>query len=243
MLKQIGKTLAQCFGYEVMGPPRAFAQHHTLAGLLQQQQINLVLDVGANEGQFAAELRTSGYTGKIVSYEPLPGPHEKLCGRAKADPAWIVADRTAVGDRNGMIEINVSATSYSSSVLPMLPEHSSAAPDSAYVGRETVPIHRLDDLYRLVPGDRALLKVDVQGYEQAVLAGAPEILAGCRAIIIEMSLVPLYGGQLLALELWNLLASHGFEAWALETGFRHKDTWRMMQVDGLFVRKEAPQAT
>jgi len=242
MLRSLARSFAKSLGYEVMGPPRAFAIHHTLHGLLRHQQINLVLDVGANEGQFGKELRASGYRGRIVSFEPLAEPYERLRRCAAADPDWAVAERTAVGSETGTITINLSQASTSSSILPMLPAHAEAAPQTVYVSKETVPIHRLDDLYRLAPDDRMLLKIDVQGYERQVLAGAPNLLAGCRAVILEMSLVPLYEGQTLALDLWQFMAQQGFEAWALETGFRHKDTWRMMQVDGLFIRRGDSQS-
>jgi FkbM family methyltransferase len=205
------------------------------------EQINLVLDVGANEGQFVDEVRASGYSGKIVSFEPLASAHAVLRSRARADADWTIADRTAVGAKAGSVDINISRNGVSSSILSMLPSHSDAAPASGYIGAETVPVSRLDDLCALSSDDRAILKIDVQGYEKQVLDGAPNVLANCKAVIVEMSLVPLYDGQLLALDLWNLLAEHGFEAWSLEPGIRHPETGRMLQFDGIFVRgKNAP---
>jgi hypothetical protein len=81
------------------------------------------------------------------------------------------------------------------------------------------------------------LKIDVQGYEKQVLEGAPRVLGSCRAVIAEMSLLPLYEGQVLAKELWNQLTEQGFEPWSLEPGFRHPATGRMLQLDGIFVRR------
>jgi FkbM family methyltransferase len=221
-----------------MGPPRAFAAHHSLSGLLRQQHINLVLDVGANTGQFVDELRNTGYSGKVVSFEPLASAHAALRSRAQRDPNWTIADRTAIGAEAGSVEINVSLNGVSSSILGMLPAHAEAEPQSSYMGAETVPVNRLDDLYLLDPEDRPMLKIDVQGYERQVLAGAPQVLGQCLAVIVEMSLVPLYDGQVLARELWDLLAAQGFGPWALEPGFRHPDTGRMLQIDGIFVRPQ-----
>jgi len=207
-----------------------------MVGLLRKEEINLVLDVGANTGQFAAGLLAAGYKGRIVSFEPLSSAHAQLRANAGQYPNWTVADRTALGEKSGSVEIHVSAFLPSSSILSMLPSHLEAAPGTDYVGTETVPVNRLDDLCALSPTDRAFLKVDVQGYERQVFEGAPRVLANCRAVITEMSLVPLYEGQVLARGLWDILESHGFEPWSLEPGFRDPATGRMLQIDGTFVR-------
>ena len=62
------------------------------------------------------------------------------------DPLWDVYPRCAIGDHNGEVEINIAGNSESSSILPMLESHRSAAPDSAYQGKEIVPIKTLDDV-------------------------------------------------------------------------------------------------
>ena len=83
---------------------------------------------------------------------------------------------------------------------------------------------------------RLLLKVDVQGYEKAVLDGAGSVLKNCRAIIVEMSLVPLYEGQSLAMELWDYLTTLGFQACDFSPEFRDPQSGRTLQMDGVFVR-------
>ena len=236
MLRELARNFARRCGYEIHGPPRAYATQRSLAGLLRQEQINLVLDVGANLGQFVEELWACGYDDRIVSFEPLSSAHAQLLNKAAHYPNWTIADRTAVGAKSGSVDINISGNSVSSSILPMLPNHSRAAPQSAYVATETVAMHRLDDLYTLSSTDRAILKIDAQGFERQVLEGAPRLLESCRAVITEMSLVPLYEGQVLGGELWDLLASRGFDAWSLEPGFRDPVTGRMLQCDGIFVR-------
>jgi FkbM family methyltransferase len=208
-----------------------------LAGLLRQEQINLVLDVGANTGQFVEELRAAGYSGRIVSFEPLASAHAKLCKHAEGDPNWTIAGRTALGAETGSVDIHVSANSVSSSILDMLPSHFQADPQSRYLETEPVSVKRLDDLISLARTDRALLKLDVQGYERQVLDGAMRVLADCRAVISEMSLVPMYDGELLAREMWDLLAAQNFQAWSLDACFRDPGTGRVLQLDGLFVRE------
>jgi FkbM family methyltransferase len=115
---------------------------------LKAHGIDLVLDVGANTGQFASSLRAIGYNGRIVSFEPLSSAHARLSAAAKGASTWIVHERCAIGDRDGETEINVAGNSVSSSVLAMTDKHATAAPGSAYVGRESVQMVRLDSITR-----------------------------------------------------------------------------------------------
>jgi FkbM family methyltransferase len=236
MVKALLKSLAKRFGYEIVGPPRAFATRRSLIGLIRQEQINLVLDVGANTGQFGSDLRAAGYTGRIISFEPLESAHTLLRMHAQRDRNWTIADRTAIGAETGSVDIHISGNSVSSSILGMLPSHANAEPESGYIGTETVSVNRLDDLTALSPSDRVLLKIDVQGFEMQVLEGARSVLKCCRAVISEMSLVPLYKGQVLARQMWDLLEAQDLEPWSLEPCYRHPKTGRMLQFDGVFVR-------
>ena len=91
------------------------------------------MDVGANDGGFSSAIRAIGYAGRIISFEPLTGPYEKLRRRASGDTHWETIN-CAVGDTAGEVTINVSENAgLSSSVLPMLDTHINAAPNSAYV--------------------------------------------------------------------------------------------------------------
>jgi FkbM family methyltransferase len=227
MLKSLLKSFVKRFGCEILGPQRSYAAERSLAGLLRQEQINLVLDVGANSGQFANELRAGGYAGRIVSFEPLATAHAQLLSKARFDPNWTIADRTAIGATTESVAIHVSGNSVSSSILDMLPSHLESEPESRYVDKETVPVNLLDDLCAFSLSDHVLLNIDVQGYERQALEGATRVLGACRAVICEMSLLPLYEGQVLAKELWNLLVQKGFEPWSLEPGFRDPVTGRM----------------
>jgi FkbM family methyltransferase len=236
MFKKFAKNLVERCGYEILRYPRAYAPRRSLAGLFRQERINLVLDVGANTGQFVAQLRAAGYSGRVISFEPLSSAHLNLLRCAAKDLNWTVADRTAIGATTGSVDIHIAGNSESSSILDMLSSHSTAEPGSAYVGIEKAPVNRLDDLCSLTPADRVLLKIDVQGYEKQVLDGAQCVLGSCRAVISEMSLVPLYDGQVLAREMWDLLAAQNFEPWSLEPCYRDPGSGRMLQFDGIFVR-------
>ena len=198
-----------------------------------------VLDVGANIGQFATALRASGYRDAIVSCEPLSEAFAHLQRRAAHDAGWTVR-RTAVGSEVGTAEINVSANSFSSSLLEMTDAHTSAAPGSETVAAESVPLTTVAELFGeldLDP-DRTLLKIDTQGYEAHVLDGAGPLVGKLAAIALELSFVALYAGQPLFDDLVTRMRTAGYVLYAIEGGFGDKRTGRMMQCDGLFVRAD-----
>jgi FkbM family methyltransferase len=225
-------------GYDVIRYRPSSSDSAKLSALLRHAGIDLVLDVGANEGQFATELLASGYRGRIVSFEPLGQAHQKLQQAAAREPRWTVHTRCAIGDSDGEVQIHIAGNSVSSSIRPMLEQHARAAPASRYVGTESVPLRRLDDVATpYLPNAREIfLKVDTQGYEAAVLRGAPALLQRVRAVQLELSLVPLYEGQ----ELWQhflvLMQAQGFDVWTLLPGFVDDDSGRTLQADAVFVR-------
>lgn len=240
-IKLAVRKAARRLGYDIC-PYRPSV--HPLARrmrLLALAGIDEVFDVGANVGQFGAELRDLGYRGRIVSFEPCSAPFEVLSRAAAKDGNWI-ACRTAVGgaDVEGAISINLSGNSESSSLLAMLPRHSESAPESAFVGSETVPLASLRGLLSRfkTPNSRLLLKLDVQGYEGQILASAPESLREIAGVHLEMSLVPLYQGSSLAEQLMALLRGAGFVPVGIEPDFADPRTGQLLQCDGLFLRPE-----
>jgi len=205
---------------------------------LEHFGIEFIFDIGANRGQFASELLSFGYRGRIASFEPLVDAHRDLAMAAADSAQWDVADRTAIGDFDGEIEFNIAGNSVSSSALPMLASHASASSGSAYVGKVQVPIVKLDSIaaeYRQ-NADKFLIKIDTQGFEWQVLDGAPETLAQATGVLCELSLVPLYEGQQLWFSLIERLASEGFTLWSLQNGFTDRRNGRTLQVNATFFR-------
>ena len=229
--------MAEATGLEVRKTSVYSSQKLRHRLLFSQLPIDLVLDVGANTGQFARQCRAAGFRGKIISFEPSATAHASLLHSAASDPLWYVADRMALGATNGDTEINIAVNSYSSSILPMLDAHLSAAPNSAYLQKEKVPLRRIDDvLAATAAGHNIFLKLDVQGYESHVLAGATQLLVRTLAVQLEMSLLPLYEGETLMPQMCTNLTAKGFELWDIEPSFRDPATGRLLQVDGIFIR-------
>lgn len=210
-----------------------------LPRLLARHGVDLVLDVGANSGQFAKQLRVDGYTGRIVSFEPVSSVFAQLERHAAGDSAWTAVN-VAIGDAAGTAQINVAGNdSLSSSLLGMEEAHVRAAPDSAIVATEEVTVARLDEAAAPhVDGAAAvMLKLDVQGYERAVIEGAAGVLPRVTVLEAELSLVPLYDGQPLLRDMLDLLDSHGFDLVGVEPMMVDPETGHHLQLDGWFVRR------
>jgi len=207
--------------------------------LLRSLGVDLVIDIGANEGQYARELRRLGFRGYIVSYEPQAAPFAILARSAAADKHWDTRN-LALGSEPSRLALNLAGNSVSSSFLEMLPAHLDAAPGSAFVGRETVEVTTLDDAWSALAalGSRPYLKLDVQGYEWQVLAGARAMLGQMAALQVELSLVPLYASSLGFTGHVDALAERGFELASVEPGFEDPRTGRLLQLDGVFVRRD-----
>jgi FkbM family methyltransferase len=238
------QRLARRLGYDLTPRRKAGAPGAQLAAVLEHFGITCVLDVGANRGQYGAMLREWGYRGRIVSFEPLAEAHRALARRAAGDPAWQVAARIALGERDGEVEIEVSAESDMSSILPQSALLRRVSPSSTVIGKEAVPLRRLDGVARshLGPDERAFLKIDTQGYEPQVLAGAGALLDRLSGIQLEMSLVPIYEGERDFRTTFDQLAAAGFELYLLLPGYFERKLVRQLQVDGVFMRPTAVPA-
>lgn len=232
------RRMIQRTGFDVVRYPLASPLARTVR-LLDRYGVACVVDVGANDGGFATAIRHLGYSRQIVSFEPLRSPYEVLSRKAAADADWQ-ALQLAVGDRRDTVSINVSGNNgLSSSMLPMLDTHTDAAPDSHYIGVESVRQDRLDSLLPelgIKPNSRTFLKVDVQGYERAVLDGAMRLFQD-KAFVglqLELSLVPLYRGAMTYREGLDFAEGQGMTLMGLDPVFADPDSGQLLQVDAVF---------
>ncbi len=225
------KRLIRSTGYDVV------RYRATELKQLWHHRVDVVLDVGANEGQYARHLRWIGYEGRIVSFEPLAAPFEVLRRRAGLDLRWE-AVQAALGAEAGEASIHVAADTKFSSVRAPLPALLALDDHSRPVRTERVEVRRLDGVFEehVRPHERAFLKVDTQGYELAVLEGAAGVLDRLAGLRLEMSLAPLYEEEPVAAEMIQRVTALGFSLWGVEGGIHDPQTGRALQVDGLFFR-------
>lgn len=239
--KQAVRRFVRSMGFDVTTFDPAYHVIARRRQLMQHYAIDLVLDVGANTGQFVSTLRNDVlYAGRIVSFEPLSKAYEAISTKALRDRRWETY-RYALGDSPGMADINIAGNSQSSSLLGMLPAHLASAPESRYVGTERVEVKRLDDIYPSVVLDArsVYLKVDTQGFERPVIDGARGSLPMIGTIQLELSLVPLYEGEALFPEMLNFMREAGYRLVALEPTFANRASGELLQVDGIFRRVDA----
>lgn len=235
--KSAAREFLRSFGLDVRRFNPDNEVQYRRARILETQDITLVLDVGANVGGYGQEIRRAGYTGKIMSFEPQSRAYAALREQVQADPLWA-AYRCALGPEPGETEINIAANSVSSSILPMHDNHVQAAPESKYVDKEVVVVKRLDrDLVGPLDSERVFLKLDVQGYESAVLAGASDILPHVKVIEIELSFVPLYAGHPSFRQMIDFLDDAGFALVSTERGLTNTQNGQILQIDGIFLRQ------
>ena len=214
---------------------------------VHESPVDLVLDVGANVGQFGSELRESGYLGQIISFEPVDDAYSQLQRRCADDPLWA-AKHLAIGRSPGTLEINVAGNgAESSSFLPMEDRHLHAAPASSFVGKRAVEVESLTSFLASLAdqGSCRLLKLDTQGFEGEIIAGSMDSIALFQFVHVELSMTHLYKGQSLIDGVLGLLYSCGFEIIDLQPYMTEPSTGHLMQANALLLNRKqfAPAVT
>jgi FkbM family methyltransferase len=212
-----------------------------ILNVVQLYGVNVVLDVGANRGQYARSLRRAGYRGYLVSFEPVRHDFEELSRRAARDPKWTV-HQLALGRAEGSIDINVAPSGLSS-----------ALPPSEYGGQryqkltdattETVRVVRLDEILdevlAHVPAPRPYLKLDTQGFDLEVFAGLGERAKDVVGMQSEVALLRIYEGMPRMTESLAVYEAAGFEVAGMYLVTRERRTARALEFDCLMVRADA----
>lgn len=242
MWKALGKLLRP-FGRAVADIEAVPAHWRHIRTLLEAHGVTVLLDVGANTGQYAGWLRAAGWQGRIVSFEPLADAHAALTDKAARDPAWTIAPRAALGAVAGDATLHVSAERDMSSLRPFDPAFLASSPTSAIERDETVPVVTLAEVFADHAGaaDTVFLKIDTQGYEAEVLEGAGPVMDRIAGLQVEMSFARLYDGEEMFRPLLARIEAMGFAPHLLLPGYFSKNLGRMLQFDGIFFREDAQE--
>ena len=212
-----------------------------LISLLKHHNINVVLDVGANVGQYATSIRRAGYDKKIISFEPLQKNNDALKKLCANDITWSLHDRCAVGEEAGSVDINVSESNDMSSILNIDDKMTEALPKSRYVTTEKVDVITIDSTIDAITNqnDNVFIKIDTQGFENAVIQGALKSLTSGKIIGVqlELSMLPLYSGEVTYDSICKKMADLGFETHLIISGYYSKKLNRQLQADFVFFKK------
>jgi len=177
---------------------------------LKDYEINTILDVGANEGQFAAKILQVLPNASIHSFEPLKDTYDVLMKNLSAKGT---AYNFALGDFNGQSKIYKNEYSPSSSILELGQKHLEQYPASNRVSFEEIQVKRLDDVVneqKMLLQSNIILKMDVQGFEDKVVMGAQDTLRLVKVVLVEVSFWELYKSQALFEKIFHLLTEKGF---------------------------------
>jgi FkbM family methyltransferase len=232
----VQRLLHRC-GLAVRRYPNPYDEPWVRQMVLKELQTTLVVDVGANVGQYAEELFAHSYKGRIVSLEPVREFFVELQNRCNSKKAnrWR-CHQLALGEENGMAIVHVASTM--SSILDKSPSASLAVGFSTQHD-ETIEVARLDsifDSFVVSEKESVWLKLDIQGYELCALRGASESLKAISAVELELSLWPFYKEQPDYREVIAYMEAQGFELASLAPNGRNLQTGRLLELNGIFTR-------
>lgn len=207
---------------------------------LKDFNINTILDIGANEGQFAIEISHFIPNVCIYSFEPLREVFEKLTANSYKICGSFQSYNIALGNFNGVTKIYRNKFSPSSSILKMANLHEEIFPFTKESLEEEIVIRKLDDFIiekNLQLIDNILIKLDVQGYEKEVINGGLKTFKKAKIAIIEVSFYELYKGQPLFEDIYDLLLDLEFKyKGSINPNFNSK-TGLPLFADAIFIKK------
>jgi len=203
---------------------------------LSSLNINTVLDIGANTGEFAQKIRGILPDTAIFSFEPLGDVFREL-QRNFQGLSNFKAFNFALGDANCQMTIFRNKFSPSSSLLSMTEAHKQDFPFTAAQRTETVEVKPLDDIFPdLKVKENILIKMDVQGYEDKVIKGGEKAISRSRLLIVETSFKLLYAGQPLFGEIYDSLVQRGFKYIGSWGQLASPSDGSVLQADAMFLK-------
>ncbi len=193
----------------------------------------MVVDIGANRGQFALCVRRLYPSAKIFSFEPLQKAGETYRKLFENDSGVRFFPK-AIAAQAGSASMHVSRWDVSSSLLPFAQAQHDNFPFTEESRQETVTTATLSDC--LDPTEiegTALLKLDVQGYELVALHGCEALISRFKYVYVEASFVELYVGQALATDVMGYLFAKRFRLLCV-ANLSNGTNGRPVQADFLF---------
>jgi FkbM family methyltransferase len=226
-------------GYYVGRSPRPYTAEWHVREFLERLSIQTVLDVGAHEGEYGQMLRQLGFSGRIISFEPIAASYTALQLASRNDHDWLI-HQLALGPTEGTGEMFVTKATDMASLHRPNRLASERFGSAILVERsETVSIETLDRVFpTLAVRPPVLLKLDTQGHDLDVLRGGARVLCEVAALQAELSVAPLYNDVPQLPEALRVIQDMGFHLTGLVPRTRGLDRLRLIELDVFFIRRE-----
>ena len=147
----------------------------------------IVIDIGANKGDWAEMVLKEAPISKVYAFEPQKSEFDKLIKLSKNHPSRLFPYNLALGDAEKDIEIHIHDTSSELSYidnhlnqLPLLTGKSSTSESIKMTLFDTF-IESKQDEFKVIN----FIKIDTEGYEYEVLKGSVEVLKKTKLILFE----------------------------------------------------------
>jgi len=203
---------------------------------LLQYGFKTIVDIGANEGQFAKRMRALFPDTRIISFEPIDFVYDKLVNNFEDDNNFI-AYNVGLGEKEETMKLWLNEYSPSSSLLKMTThlDHFDFAKHSNEI---EINVSRLDSFKDVINQQIPyMVKIDVQGYEGKVINGGLEVIKNAQLVITEVSFSELYDNQALFDDIYSVLKGLGFKyAGNLEQLYSPVNN-EILQADTIFINK------
>lgn len=198
--------------------------------------IDTVLDIGANIGQFTKTITSILPNAKVYSFEPLKDCFEDL-EKLTITNTNLKVFNIGLGDKHEILTFEQNEFSPSSSFLKINDDHKKAFPFTSKTKTVSIQTSRLDDIAKdLGLGKSLFIKIDVQGFEDKVLQGGEKTIQRAKLIIVETSFISLYESQPLFDDIYTKLKCLGFVYVGMIGQLSDPNTGELIQGDAAFVK-------
>jgi FkbM family methyltransferase len=233
LVSKVNAVLSKLFRVKIVRyrPPFDLAREN----LIRNCSVDLVIDGGANRGQWASEVKKNFVDLPIISIEPVKAAFQILARSAQPDETWTSLN-VALGEEAGTVLMNVANNGEQSSSLLRPSSHLIHYPTVTFNETQTTDVITLDSI-DIPENSRIYLKLDLQGSELAALRGAVAMLEMVAVIEIEMTTIQMYEGQGTFLDVANFLAGCGFSVFSFADSFRDV-SGRSIYVDVIFAKEK-----
>jgi FkbM family methyltransferase len=194
----------------------------------------VIVDGGANSGQWSKRARRDFSAIKIISFEPLSEAFRLLDLSSSDDKNWLVR-KEGLGSVNGVRTMFVSSNEGMSSSYQKPTNHLMEFKTVTFVRQEAAEIRRLDT-YEELYGQSIYLKLDIQGAEWDAIQGCTGLLEDISAIEVETSLESMYEGDQSHYELIPKIIALGYKPYAISPAHKHSDG-RCTYMDVILLRE------